>query len=570
MGFVRRIVATAFCVAATVAYGADLGPARTAQVKPAPPVDPKPSPVDDSPRFEIRRFLFEGATLIAREELERQTSPFVGPGKTFADVQRALEVVERAYSGAGWSAVQVVLPEQELERGEIRFQVIEAKIGRVIVEGNKFFDEANIRASVPSLGPGKPPNINAIARNLRVANESPAKQSQVLLRSGQEEATVDAVLRVVDEAPLKRSITVDNSGNPSTGSLRVGLGLQHANVTGQDDVLSLQYVTAPYEDHLDEQGLPHRLTLQPSRKVTVLGAGYRVPLYGLGDSLDFILGYSNVNSGIVANIFSITGAGSIFGVRYNANLMRLGDYEHRLIFSFDRRGYDNKGVRAVGGTVQLIPDITLNPVGVTYAGAIRKAESETSFSLGVVKNLSWGNDGTSQDFCKIGLRSNGRGQCARSTYELWRWSFSHNQAMPADVQLRLVFQGQETGDMLVPGEAFGIGGADSVRGFYEREVADDYGRRMTTEIYGPDFGSKLGISGARSRALMFLDWGRVKRNDPAPGDTQAQSIASFGMGLRFSRGTNLAFRVDYAVVIDPGAGHNKDSSRVHASFSYVF
>ena len=40
----------------------------------------------------------------------------------------------------------------------------------------------------------------SIARNLRVANENPAKQATVLLRSGREEATVDAVLRVVDEA----------------------------------------------------------------------------------------------------------------------------------------------------------------------------------------------------------------------------------------------------------------------------------------------------------------------------------------------------------------------------------
>jgi len=526
--------------------------------------------VDDSPRFEIRRFVFDGATLIPRDALERDTRAFVGPQKSFADVQRALEVVERAYSSAGWSAVQVVLPEQELDRGEIRFQIIEARIGRVIVEGNKFFDEANVRASVPALEPGKAPNINTIARNLRIANESPAKQSQVLLRSGQEEATVDAVVRVVDESPVKRSITLDNTGSRATGKLRLGLGYQNANLSGQDDVLSLQFVTAPYEDHLDEEGYPHRLTILPSRKVTVIGIGYRLPHYDSGNSVDVLAGYSNVNSGTIANIFSITGAGTIFGVRYNQNLSRLGDFEHRLIYSFDWRTYDNKGVRAVGSTVQLIPDVTVHPIGVTYSGSLRKQDSETSVSLGYVKHLSGGNDATQTDYCKIGLRNNGLGQCASSTYELWRWSFTHNQALPADVQFRLVVQGQETKDMLVPGEMFGIGGAESVRGFLEREVADDYGHRVTAEVYGPDFGSSLGISGARARAVVFADWGHVKRINPAPGDLHAQGIGSFGIGLRFSRGSNLAFRTDYAVITDPGGGHTRDSSRVHFSFSYVF
>ena len=530
---------------------------------------PKP-PVDDSPRFEIRRFIFEGATLVSPQELDADTRQFTGPSRTFGDVQRALETVERAYSAAGWSAVQVVLPEQELERGEIRLQIVEAKIGRVIVEGNKFFDEANVRASVPSLASGRAPNINAIARNLRVANESPAKQTQVLLRSGQEEATVDAVLRVVDENPVKRSVTVDNTGSANTGRLRVGLGLQHANATGHDDVLSLQFVGAPYDDYIGESGKPERLSLLPSRKVTILGAGYHIPLYRLGDSLDFTLGYSNVNSGTVANFFSITGAGTIFGARYNANLMRLGDYEHKLIFSVDWRSYDNKGVRAVGTTIQLIPDVTVHPLGVTYAGTVRKQDSETNFSFGLFRNMSGGNDGSAEDFCKPGLRNNGLGNCASSTYEIRRWGVSHNHVLPADYQLRFALQGQDTEHMLVPGELFGIGGADSVRGFEEREAADDRGHRGTLELYSPDFGGKSGIPNSRMRGLAFLDWGHVVRNKPGPGELESQGIASVGIGIRVSQGTNMAFRFDLGVVADPGFVRTRGSSRLHGSFSYIF
>jgi len=174
---------------------------------------PTPAPAaQDVPRFEIRRFVFEGATLIPPAELEHRTRTFTGPMRSFADVQRALEAVERAYSEAGYNAVQVVLPEQELERGEVRFRVVEARVGRVQVEGNKFFDEANIRASVPAIAPGAAPNITRIARNLNLANENPAKKATVLLRSGEREGSVDAVVRVADEDWLKFAVTLDNSG----------------------------------------------------------------------------------------------------------------------------------------------------------------------------------------------------------------------------------------------------------------------------------------------------------------------------------------------------------------------
>jgi len=536
---------------------------------------PQKPAADDSPRFEIRRFVFEGATLVQREQLEADTRQFTGPRRSFSDVQRALEVVERAYSDAGWSAVQVVLPEQELERGEIRFQIIEAKIGRLIVEGNKFFDDTNIRASVPAIVPGKAPNINDIARNLRVANENPAKQAQVLLRSGQEEATVDAVLRVVDEKPEKYSFTVDNTGSPQTGRLRVGLGYQNANLGGKDDVLSAVYVSAPYADHLDESGRPDRYSLIPSRKVTVLGLGYRLPLYEAGDSLDLQFGNSNVNTGTVANIFSITGAGTILGARYTANLRKLGDYEHRLVFSADWRSYDNKGVRVVNTANQLIPDITVHPVGFTYAGVLRQQDAEVGFSLGFFRNIAGGNDGGAEEFCRQNLRNNGIGNCASSRYELWKWSIYATRALAADFQARFAMNGQRTNDMLVPGEQFGIGGADSVRGFLEREVADDAGFRGTVEIYTPDFGGKTGIPGARMRALAFVDWGHVTRNRPAPAEVVSQSIGSWGVGIRVAQGTNMAFRVDYAIVLDPNAPnspnpHTSGSGRMHASFSYIF
>jgi hemolysin activation/secretion protein len=539
-----------------------LAAAAMAQSRNAPPA-PVPTAAQE-PKFEIRKFLVEGATLLTGAEIETATAPFVGPDKDFADVQRALEALERAYSSKGYSAVQVILPEQELEKGEIRLKVIEARIGKLVVEGNKFFDETNIRDSLPSLATGKAPNIHEIAESLRLANESPAKQTTVLLRGGAEEGDVDAVARVSDENPAKYSFTVDNTGTPQTGILRTGYGFQHANLWGLDHVLSMQYVTAPYNDDNS------RLAIIPSSNVFIVGAAYHVPLYSLGDSLDFSAGYSNVNSGQVqfiggasASSFNVSGSGSIAGLRYNFYLNKLGDIDQKLALGLDWRAYQSF-VAQPGSTVSLVPDVTVHPVSLNYSGIYRQPTNETSFYLSYAQNLPGGNDGgsTAFDAARPG---------ARPGYTVWRYGLNHNRGFESDWQARFAFSGQLTRDELVPGEQYGIGGVDSVRGFLEREVTNDYGYRGTLEFYTPDFSGKMPIlSGMRARALVFTDWGGVQRNNPTPSEIHGQHIGSVGFGLRISRGTNMSFRVDYAVVTDAGGNEQRGDGRVHASFSYVF
>ena len=510
------------------------------------------------PRFDIIRFVVEGATLLTSDEIESALAPFRGKAKDFADVQRALEAIESLYATTGYNAVQVILPEQEVERGEVRFRVIEAKIGAMVVDGNKFFDAANIRASLPALASGGSPNIHRIADNLRIANESPAKQTTVLLRSGAEEGVVDAVVRVSDARPIKYSLTLDNTGTSQTGAFRVGLGYQHANLFNRDHVLSMQYVTAPNDArHVDH------FSVIPSRNVTIIGGSYRVPIYRWGDSIDVTAGYSNVNSGVVQNLFNVSGAGTIFGVKYNYALPRWGDLEHRLAFGWDWRAF-RSDVSRVGTDFSLVPDITVHPISILYSGAYRQSSHETSYSLSFHENLPGGNDGGSAAFQASRLGG-------RPGYLIARYGISHNRAFANDWQMRAAFNGQATRDRLVAGEQFGIGGIDSVRGFIEREIVNDHGYRGTIEGYTPDLaGLTDWLSGYRMRGVLFYDFGRVTRMEPLASEPFGQSIASAGFGVRLSRGTNLSLRLDYAVVLDKGGLQSRGDGRAHMTFAYIF
>ena len=520
------------------------------------------------PRFAIGKFAVRGATLITTEGMELVLAPYIGTDKDFGDVQKALEALEKAYISKGFSAVQVVLPEQDISVGEVKFDVIEAKIGKVVVEGNKYFDEANIRASLPVVIQGKSPNIFHIADNLRVANENPAKQTTVLLRSGTEEGQVDAVLRVTDERPNKLSLTLDNTGTQQTGIFRLGVGYQDSNLWNRDHVLNAQYVTAPNDD-----GKTDRLGLYPSKQVFIAGAQYRIPLYKQGDSFDISAGYSNVNSGVVANLFNISGSGSIFSARYNQNLPRIGDLEHTLSYVIDWRGYQSDVTQVGVAGAGLVPDVTVHPISLNYAGSYRRAASDTSLNLSVNQNLPGGNDAGTGAFLGDPFTSPSRPAAragANPRYFITRWGFNHNHALPRDWQFRVGMSGQLTRDTLISGEQFGIGGASSVRGFLEREIVNDNGYRGTIEFYTPDFGGVVPIAGTRVRALAFYDWGAVKRIRPTVLEIHGQHVSSAGLGLRFSRGTNFSMRLDVATVTDSGGLQKIGDVRVHGSIAYIY
>lgn len=520
------------------------------------------------PRFDIRRFQVDGATLIPASVIDATLAPFLGTGREFGDVQKALEALERLFVERGFASVQVLLPEQELEQGNVRFSVVEPKLAKISVEGNKAFSEANVRASLPALREGSPPNSNAIAANLRLANENPAKATTVLLRAGAQDGEVDAVVRIVEDKAVRWNMVVDNTGSGNTGSYRIGAGVQVTNIRGTDHIFAAQAITSP-EERNKFRGY--------SRDVAILGVQYRIPLYALGDSLDFTAGYSNVNSGVVQNIFNVSGKGSVYGVRYTANLAPLGPLEHRLILAWDWRIYENN-VTPAGGGAQIIPDITVRPVSVSYAGTVREQNGETSFFVSVNRNLPGGSFGGSREFdFSRGSSGTGLVPSARPGYVIYRYGVSHQRVFAGDWQARANLSGQHTTDMLIAGEQFGIGGANSVRGFSERQFANDRGYQANFEIYTPDLANtfKLG-AGMRLRFLAFRDTGYVQRNQPIPGDTTRVTANGTGIGMRLAVGDKLTFRLDGAFADAPSNTGNPllptqlKQFRMHGALVYLF
>ncbi len=496
------------------------------------------------PRFDIRAFRVEGNTLLPQATVNGLVAPFTGGEKDFGDVQAAVEALEQAYKDRGYTTVSVLLPEQALEKGEVLLRVIEGRIRSVKVEGNQFFDSANIRASLPTLKQGQVPIMDSVSASLRVANEHPMKKLSLRLSPGEKEDDLDATAAVTDEKPWRAALTLDNTGTLQTGRRRLGLSYQQGNLFDRDHQLGLQYQTSP----------------ERFRDVSIYAASYRIPLYALGDSIDLIGTYSDVNVGTIAAgdlSLAVTGRGSTLGGRYNWNLKRRGDYEHQLVFGLDQKVFKNS-VLALGE--QLGSDVTIRPLSLAYNGRWAEQGSETGFFVSVARNLPGSGNATQDAVSRVRAG-------APANYQILRGGGSLTRAIAGDWQWRLGMSAQWATSPLIPGEQFGLGGVGSVRGFEVREFSSDLGFQGNLEMYTPDLCPAVEHN---CRIVVFYDFGALKRNQPLPEEPTSVHLGSAGIGVRYLLGRDVTFQADYAQVIDPGTNINRGAWKLHASLGFSF
>lgn len=504
--------------------------------------------------FDIERFTVTGNTLVDDDAIDAILRPYTGEKREYSDIQAAIESLRQYYRARGYSVVWVVAPEQELDQGIVTLHVIEALLGNVTITNNRYFDTENIRNSLPTLLEGAAPRAMDIAEDIQFANESPSKQVDVVLRPGTQAGVVDATIDVIDVRPLKAFLTFDNTGNPQTGDYRLGIGVQHSNLFNRDHVGTLNFSTAP-----DRQ-----------EKVRLYSGSYRLPMYSQGNSMDFILAYSDVSIGTtptVAGPLNFSGKGAYAGIRFNQLLRRRGEYSHRLVYGIDYRAFENNctlgqfGDEACGSAAA---DVTVMPVSVAYRGNWARPMLISDFYLSLSHNIPGVTNGKDEDFNAARPSPLGE-EGAHSNYLILRLGASMVNAYNSNWQTRIAVNAQYTPDALVSGEQFGIAGVTAVRGFLEREFVRDTGIIGNLELYTPNLPGELIPGESNVRGLMFLDIAAAA-NQALAGETRRSTlISSLGAGLRWNIGRNFNLRFDMARVLDADGDNRAGDWRGHIS-----
>lgn len=218
-----------------------------AQVPPGqilPPLPPPPArELELLPRERVfvREIRVTGSTVFSPEELAEVTAPYVNRELTAEDMEAVRLALTLLYVNKGYVNSGAILPDQTVIEGVITFQIIEGELTSIEVQGNQWFRAGYLQKRL-LLGAGPPLNVNALQQQIQLLLEDPRiRRLTAEVKPGLKPG--EAVLNVLVEerAPYRLWLDINNYQSPAVGAERGIVNLEHQNLTGNGDILTLRY-----------------------------------------------------------------------------------------------------------------------------------------------------------------------------------------------------------------------------------------------------------------------------------------------------------------------------------------
>jgi hemolysin activation/secretion protein len=458
-------------------------------------------PAAGDARFDIFAFSVRGNTLLSADAVERAVYPYLGPGRSEADVEGARSALQKAFEDAGYVAVSVFVPEQSVGSGVLALQVEPQTIGAVTIAGDTAHADA-VRAQAPSLTAGQTPNLPQFQRDVVAMNAKASRRVTPELKAGVAPGTLDVVLTVEETSPFHVTVEYNNFASAATTDLRASGTVRHDDLWGRGDSLSLSVQTAPRRTD-DAKVFSANYLMR-------LGTGTQLLAYGVHSDSDIA----------VIGGTSVIGKGDMAGVRLIRALGSAEGFYHSLTAGFDWKHFKE--------------DVLL--------GSDRASAPIEYFPITAAWRGDWSGEGRSSDLTLstvVGLRGLGDGwerfdakrYQARPNFILFKAEGSTTQDMAGGLQLYGHVSGQWAGNPLISNEQFSLGGMQSVRGYYESEALGDWGAAVQTELRSPDLAPQGGLLN-ELRVHAFADLGLAGIHRPLPGQRDRFRAVSAGLGGR--------------------------------------
>lgn len=490
-------------------------------------------------QFDVVRFEVAGANPFSKSRTTSLLKPYLGRHYSLDGLSAAIADFERDLKNEGYSFHRVILEPQSLQGGVVKLVVHEFKVGQLKVSGNKFFDEANIRNSLPSLQEGKAPNTRLLNMSLSLANNHPDKSMQLVFKEGEVPNTIDVGLNIADKSPHTTYLQLSNTGTEETGESRLGLGYQYSNLFNKDHIASVNYSTSS----------------EKPDQVAQWAMSYSMPFYDLADQLSIYYSDSAIETSApyedTGQFFDITGAGTVLGFRYLYTLKKIKGYKQNVTFGYDDKSFDNQIV--IGNiTVPGTNELSSKPLSVQYELARTTSVNPYSVRISFHQNLV--DDQTAYDK---------EARMPDTDWSLFRYGGRYDLKLETAF-VRFKLNGQEASTPLISGEQFGVGGANSVRGYGEHSILGDKGYSLSIEYWK--------TYAQRSWSwLAFYDLAHVAYVEELSSSIpKQQDPASAGAGVRWNVNKQFRISADLAYVLEDVGEIESGDSKLHVDMVYLF
>jgi hemolysin activation/secretion protein len=505
--------------------------AVTPSVKPEEPApetekadQPKRAPVaEGGPRFLVKQFSFRGNGIYGDDELRARIANRQGEKLTLAEIYAVADELTDFYHAQGHSLAVVTVPAQEVKDGQVLLEVVEGRLGTILLRGNEGYSDEFLMERFNAIQPGEVIQFGLLESELLKLNDLPGLTARSVIQPGAEFGTSDLLLNMA-EKPYDARFALDNFGREALGEFRLSASGSLNNLSGRGDQLFA--------------GLTHT----ESGLLTSGSLGYSLPV---GDKDGRLSAFASRADYIVAGL-PVDGISDTFNVDYSEPLMRSRNRNMAWNVGLTHFKPKQNGIAAS----PIDADLTVIDAGLNYQANYSNKVSTTA-SARIQTNFKTAKrraDGTLDGGQRLRLEL----QASAEKPILPGWSIYGRGLW--------VYSPDELNDMT----KYSMGGPSSVRAYLVTEVSGDTGLEGSLELRR-FFLARKGLPGV---ARLFVDAATTRcRVGPCLAETElgfknksSTSRTGWGLGLTLYPADRYTIEAQWAQHLDHYVSPDEDEN----------
>ncbi len=508
------------------------------QFRNEPRIDEEIKNKDMGPQVFIDKITIKGNSLVKDEEIFLITNKYLKKSLNLENLNAIVNEIGFYYRKNGYWA-KAILPEQDIENGQLLVEIYEGILGSVVIEKkdkNIRFSEKRSKAFVLHGQKKKTPiNIHKLENAVKELNNVPGIQSSIVLKEGENTSETDVVMKLSNTPMINGLIKFDNQGTRSTGRSRAILSLNLDGLLNVGDRFLFQYLQV--------------------RDIKYQAYGLSLPILNDGTNIKYM--YTNMNYELGYPFKSLDAEGKSNTQKFSISkpLVLLNNIDGRFDYDFLISDYSNESLGATISDKSIKSSVlSLNLTNSDSFMGGGTTWGVLSFTNG---KLDLSGQQTNLDSDSQSAKTNGHFNKIFST-------FTRIQKLGKRTTFWLMTDSQFAFKNLDSSQKVSLGGANGVRGYPVSEANGDNVIIIKSEIH--HYLNK-GIEG-----LIFFDYGRVKLyKNTWTSNTNNYSLKAAGMGIISRSFYDATFKTYLARKVGSNKGADKygnDNDGTNNTFTF--
>lgn len=462
--------------------------------------------------FTLQGVRVQGVTAFDEDYFDAVIEDYVGGQVDVQTLNHLSARITKIYHDNGFFLSRAVVPEQELENGVVRIQIIEGYLNDITIESEDgIFDNDKyniIRDFKEKLLLQKPLHGPTLERTILLLNDAAGIEAGTLLKNPEGASNAGAIDMVlsIKKAKATKVLSFDNYGSRFVGPNQIRGFYSHPGVFNALDALSLSATIT-----------------EPIKELQFGSIGYETPLNAHGLSLSLLASYSNSEPGLSLKPLNTQTNSTTISTELSYALKK--SRAESLIVS--------AGAELRNTSSQFLEEELLD-------------DKTRAFYLSTEYNTfdKWGGNNIvtarlSQGLNVMGAEKTGSGKLSRaqgrSDFKTLRIEALRQQYVRDNWAVVNSVSGQWAPHPLLSAQEFGYGGVNYGRAYDPSEITGDQGLATAIEVrYLPE--NQHTDSHTKFTPFVFYDIGKVWNHDA---NSPPQSAASGGFGTYWSYDNTL-------------------------------